>query len=185
VPQVYLSTVEPDAKPQRITFGEGDNVLPAWSPDGRFIYFSSNRKGDFQVWRVPSAGGPEEQVTTTFGFAPQISPDGRFLYYMATRSAKSTIRRVNLVSRHEETVTERARDRSFFVTLHGVFYIEATGLNLEAIRFWDSATKVDAVVTRTVGSHAGGLSISRDNRSALVVMDDSLGADLILVRDFH
>jgi eukaryotic-like serine/threonine-protein kinase len=184
-PQVYVVSAENGAKPRRVTNSEGDNVLPVWSPDARFLYFSSNRNGDFQVWRVPSSGGPEEQVTTTFAFAPQISSDGKFLYYMASRSERSRIDRLNLISRQEETVVTKARERSFFATAHGVFYIEGINANLEAIRFWDASTKADSIVTRIEGHHAGGLSISRDGRFALIVKDDSVGADLMLVRDFR
>jgi Tol biopolymer transport system component len=184
-PQIYVVASEPGAKPRRVTFGEGDNVLPAWSPDGKFIYFSSNRKGDFHVWRVPTSGGAEDEVTYTVAFAPQVSLDGRFLYYMATRSVNSTIRRLDLSSGRQEPVLERALDRSFFATSSGVFYIEGVGPNLVAIRFWNAATKTDSVLARVQGRHAGGLSVSRDNRFALIVMDDSVGADLMLVRDFR
>ena len=29
----------------------------SWSADGRWIYFSSNRSGDYEVWRMPADGG--------------------------------------------------------------------------------------------------------------------------------
>jgi Tol biopolymer transport system component len=184
-PQVYVVASEPGAKPRRITSGEGDNVLPAWSPDGKFIYFSSNRKGDFQVLRVPSKGGTEDQVTKGAAFAPQVSLDGRFLYYMATRSTNSIIRRLDLNNGQEETVIDRALDRSFFATPTGVFYLEGVGANLQAIRLWNAGTKTDSVLAHAKGRHAGGLTVSRDNRFALIVMDDSGGADLMLVPNFR
>jgi len=40
----------------RATFGEGDNHGPVWSADGRRIYFSSNRQGQWAVWAVDAAG---------------------------------------------------------------------------------------------------------------------------------
>ena len=55
--------------------------MPSWSGDGRFIYYGSNRTGRYQIWRVPVAGGPEEQVTRESGFLPFESLDGRTLYY--------------------------------------------------------------------------------------------------------
>jgi hypothetical protein len=137
------------------------------------------------VWRVPSAGGAEEQVTSSFGFAPQLSPDGNFLYYMTGRSVHSAIQRLELKSGIVRMVVPKARDRSFFAAPGGVFYIDRLAANLEALRFWNAATNVDSAVARAEGRHAGGLSVSRDGRSALIVKDDSVGADLMLVRDFR
>jgi Tol biopolymer transport system component len=183
--QVHVVAAERGAKPRPVTSGGGDNVLPEWSPDGQFIYFNSKRKSDMHVWRVPSSGGGVEQVTTAYAFAPKISPDGRFLYYQTSRSVDCTIRKLDLKNGQEETVTTKALDRSFYAAHDGVFYIEALTSKLRAIRFWNAATKVDSVVAHADGRHHGGLSVSRDNRFALIINDDSLGADLMLVRDFR
>src|SRR2546422_4241172 len=39
------------------------NNVPTWSRDGKWIYFSSNRTGSWQIWKVPSVGGSAIQVT--------------------------------------------------------------------------------------------------------------------------
>ncbi|MFA7414725.1 MAG: hypothetical protein WC048_09585 [Rhizobium sp.] len=62
----------------RLTFGEGRNDGPDYSPDGRWIYFNSSRSGRMQIWRVPSAGGAAERTTdSAFGdWFPHPSPGG-------------------------------------------------------------------------------------------------------------
>jgi TolB protein len=54
----------------------------AWSPDGRWIAFSANTEATVHVWRIPAAGGREEQLTT--GAERHVhmfySPDGKWLY---------------------------------------------------------------------------------------------------------
>ena len=40
-----------------------NNTSPAWSADGRTLYFLSDRSGTQQVWRMAAAGGEPQQVT--------------------------------------------------------------------------------------------------------------------------
>ena len=55
------------------------NVDPAWSPCGRYVYFSSYRGGGINAWRVPVDGegrpsGPLVQVTSGAGQDLQAAP---------------------------------------------------------------------------------------------------------------
>ena len=40
-------------EPVRVTNDPAIDWSPAWSPDGRFLYFVSDRSGAFSLWRVP------------------------------------------------------------------------------------------------------------------------------------
>ena len=40
-------------EPVRVTNDPAIDWSPAWSPDGRFLYFVSDRSGAFNLWRVP------------------------------------------------------------------------------------------------------------------------------------
>jgi eukaryotic-like serine/threonine-protein kinase len=59
---------------------------PAWSPDGRTLYFYSNRGGVYKIWSIQTDGSELAPVTTEadfkrFGsiYEPDPSPDGRTL----------------------------------------------------------------------------------------------------------
>ena len=56
-------------------------MVPSWSRDGRWIYFASERSGGWEIWKMPSAGGPAVQVTNQGGYAAFESLDGKFLSY--------------------------------------------------------------------------------------------------------
>jgi dipeptidyl aminopeptidase/acylaminoacyl peptidase len=58
-----LDLTKHGALPQRLTEDEPHDGSPAWSADGRWVYFLSSRGGTAQVWRVPAAGGAAAQVT--------------------------------------------------------------------------------------------------------------------------
>jgi Tol biopolymer transport system component len=59
----------------------GQCTSAAWSPDGRWMYFSSNAGGAFHIWRQRYPDGAPEQIT--FGPTQQegtaVTPDGRYL----------------------------------------------------------------------------------------------------------
>jgi len=68
------------------------NVRPSWSWSGKFIYFSSDRSGGINIWRVPVNGdgtvsGPLQQVTTGAGQDVEVavSPNGKRLAYATLR----------------------------------------------------------------------------------------------------
>ena len=74
--------------PQLIpTIPGADNVVPNWSRDGKWIYFSSNR-GDEpnQIWKVPDAGGNPIQLTRKGGTWPIEGADGNVYYSKTFRS---------------------------------------------------------------------------------------------------
>ena len=51
----------------RVTFDDGLQAQPAWSPDGQFIAYSSNQSGNFDIWVQPIGGGRAVRVTTRRG----------------------------------------------------------------------------------------------------------------------
>jgi serine/threonine protein kinase len=70
-------------KARRLTFDTRISSGPTWTPDDRWIIYSSARGGSVTLWRVPAAGGKPEPLTTGAGedTAPAISADGRRLIF--------------------------------------------------------------------------------------------------------
>jgi Tol biopolymer transport system component/DNA-binding winged helix-turn-helix (wHTH) protein len=67
----------------RLTFDDGLQVGATWSPDSRFIAYSSNRSGKFDIWVQQVSGGDPVQITRQPGqnWQPDWSPDGRYIAY--------------------------------------------------------------------------------------------------------
>ncbi|MEA2694722.1 MAG: eukaryotic-like serine/threonine-protein kinase [Acidobacteriota bacterium] len=77
------------------------NWSPAWSPDGGFLYFASNRGGSMNIWRVAIdersgevLGDSPQPVTTSsvWSALPSLSRDGRLLF--ATNENRSFVEEV-------------------------------------------------------------------------------------------
>ncbi len=55
------------------------DVLPAISPDGKWIIFTRLAGGNYTLMKVPSEGGPETQMTDYGSRGPSVSPDGKWI----------------------------------------------------------------------------------------------------------
>ena len=55
---------------------------PTWTPDGRYLVFSSAADGIFNLYRVEPATGRVERITNVIGgaFTPSVSAQGRIAY---------------------------------------------------------------------------------------------------------
>ena len=63
---------------------EVHDLNPAWSPDGKWIAYLSDRTGEYEIYVRPQLGGPETRITADGGvyrYGPVWSPDSRKLLY--------------------------------------------------------------------------------------------------------
>jgi Tol biopolymer transport system component len=63
-------------------------LSPAWSPDGRFVYFSSSRGGTLNVWKIAVDTGEPRRITAGVGDDAEIdlSADGKRLVFSSYRA---------------------------------------------------------------------------------------------------
>jgi Tol biopolymer transport system component/tRNA A-37 threonylcarbamoyl transferase component Bud32 len=68
----------------RFTFGEGNNSVPIWSPDGATIVFRSDRNGINDLFEKPASGQGEEKILLKSD-EPKVpsdwSRDGRYIAF--------------------------------------------------------------------------------------------------------
>jgi serine/threonine-protein kinase len=71
----------------RLTFDNGPEIGPRWSPDGRTVYFSARRGGSFQIY-AKAADGSSDAVPVHPSdhdqFLSDLSSDGRWMAYQTT-----------------------------------------------------------------------------------------------------
>ncbi len=72
---------------QRITDNTAREINPRFSPDGKWIVFSSNRAGNYDVYLVSAQGGQPRQLTfnTADDTVVGWSPDGRKILFTSSR----------------------------------------------------------------------------------------------------
>ena len=78
----------PLSQARPVTSGAQNIEVAVVSRDGIWLYYDSDRSGNFDIWRSPLAGGQPEQLTTdpADDFGPTVSPDGRMVAFHSLRS---------------------------------------------------------------------------------------------------
>src|SRR5262252_3039904 len=92
--------------PKRITT-TGPSYLHGWSPDGKFLVFTGQRNGEFDIYKIPSAGGAETNLTKSPGLddGPEYTPDGKYIYFNSTRTGLMQLWRMKPDGSLQEQVT--------------------------------------------------------------------------------
>lgn len=103
---VYTVPIE-GGTPTQIT-PVGPSYLHGWSPDGKFLAFTGQRNNEFDIYLVPSGGGPEIRLTTAPGLddGSEYTPDGRWIYFNSTRTGLMQVWRMRPDGSQQEQLTD-------------------------------------------------------------------------------
>ncbi|MCH7871222.1 MAG: PD40 domain-containing protein [Planctomycetes bacterium] len=154
IPDIWVLEIERDML-TRLTFDDGVDVSPLWSPDGSWIYFSSDRvHGVAEIFRRKADGsGDAERLTTAEN--PQdpwsISPDGRTLVLVESLQSGGEIMLLHMDKERtvEPFLTTPFAERAPAVSPDGAF-----------IAYSSNETGIFEVYVRRFPSGTGRIKIS-------------------------
>lgn len=90
---------------RQLTNNAFDDIAPRAAPDGRFIFFTSNRSGTNQIWRMNADGSNQTQLTKTEGGQPRfVTLDEKWVYYVS--DLRQTLWKVAADGGEERQVSE-------------------------------------------------------------------------------
>jgi TolB protein len=92
--------------PTRVT-AKGPSYLHGWSPDGRWLVYTGQRDGVFDVYKIPSVGGGEIRLTSAPGLddGPEFTPDGTYIFFNSSRSGRMQIWRMRPDGSDQQQIT--------------------------------------------------------------------------------
>jgi Tol biopolymer transport system component/DNA-binding winged helix-turn-helix (wHTH) protein len=186
---VYL--VDLDGRPPvRLTSDPTFDGLAEWSSDGQWIYFTSNKTGRPELWKISVNGGTVSQVTRGGGLQPREAPDGRTLFYLnpppytGGTSGVSRLMQVPVEGGKEVAVLDHVRLGLWAVTDRGIVFttIESEQDVLDFYGFRDRLVRrLGALPFRFSRiAELGGLTVSGDGRWALASVTDRWESDIMV-----
>jgi dipeptidyl aminopeptidase/acylaminoacyl peptidase len=112
---VFLARSDGSGRVQ-LTQGEKSATQPRFSPDGRFVFFLSERTGKPNLYRIPVSGGEAEQLTDWKGrissFA--VSPDGKHIAFVGADEDKEEEKRKKQKNDYK-IIDEQPKNQTLFV----------------------------------------------------------------------
>lgn len=85
-------------EPVELATGTGNDIDPAWSPDGSRLAFASFRDGGWNIFTVAPEGGVPKRITegllNVVNVAPSWSPDGKDIVFQSDRDGQQHIFRI-------------------------------------------------------------------------------------------
>src|SRR5919205_468253 len=93
--------------PRRVT-ARSPSYLHGWSPDGKFLVYTGERGGEFDIYKIPVEGGEEVRLTDAKGLddGPEYSPDGRYVYFNSARTGRMQLWRMRPDGTGQEQLTD-------------------------------------------------------------------------------
>lgn len=138
----------------RLTTHNAIDTEGTWSPDGKEIYFTSDRSGGPQVYKVSASGGTAERVTFEGGYnaRPRLSPNGQKLALVHLDRGNYRIAVFDLKTRGLIVVSAGSQDESPSFAPNSDSLIYAT----RAGRFGVLETvSADGLIRQRLGSASG------------------------------
>jgi Tol biopolymer transport system component len=170
----------------QLTNDRFDNFGGSWSRDGGSLYFSSNRTGRAEVFRMPAGGGTAVQVTHHGGEFGIESEDRKTLYFARTLNGDSgSIWRMPLEGGPEEQLADALYRVNYAVAKRGIYYMtRADESGNCTLKLYDFAAGATSTVL-PIGRPEYGLDVSPDGRYLIYAQLDDPASDLMLIENFQ
>jgi dipeptidyl aminopeptidase/acylaminoacyl peptidase len=170
---------------KRLTDTPEDEVETRWSRDGRWIFYSSNKTGRFELYKMLAEGGGRPvQITRQGGLNPVESPDGRFLYYAKNGDTPTSLCRVPIEGGREEKLLDGLSYSLNFVISGGSLYLLSLGEKSETsvLEIYDLRTCTRKRLLALNKAWYYGMALSPDRRRLSYSIVDSQGSNLMLTQ---
>jgi tricorn protease-like protein len=176
---------------RRLTRDPAFESRAAWSGDGRWIYFRSNKSGSEQIWKMPAAGGDAVQITRNGGWEAFESPDERLLYYANYQSLpEHGIWSVPVDGGSGKLIAEKAVPNFWGVADRGIYYLDFSAARNQSVPLMLFSVESQrafqvAAIEKVEATSDPSFTISRDGRWVAWAQFDRFESNLMMIENFR
>lgn len=172
--------------PKNLTDDLHENHTPIFSPDYKFIYYSSNSSGNWEIWKMSLTGRSKVQVTENGGYAPQfLLDDSNKLFFV--KNDEFGIWKLDLESNQETIEIQTFIPKnygSFSLSDKGIYYVNPRNRSID---YWDTTSKENSTLLslrpKKISPFGITLSYSLINNSLLYAQVDQIDSDIMLLKE--
>jgi TolB protein len=117
--------------PRRLATSSSIDTEAAFAPDGRSLFFVSDRSGNPQIYRLDIQSGAAQRVSFAgnYNISPAVSPDGSKLAYITRASGAFKLMLQDLATGSVAALTDTSADESPSFSANGKQIIYATQIS--------------------------------------------------------
>lgn len=168
--------------------GSSTESAPSYSRDGRWIYFTSHLAGQPDLWRMPAAGGPAQQLTRIGVRFGMESGDAKQLFFVRNEKERSWLYSMPVAGGPVQRIAEVPTRPAQWVVAEGLYFIAAKSMDeYPMLSFFDTRShqiRVIAQIPKRLRGLGPGLTGTPDRKRILLSIFD-LQSDLMLVENFR
>ena len=173
----------------QFTKDPANDISASWSRDGSFIYFSSNRSGNWEIWKKPINGDQPSQITFSGGYYGAESYDGKILYF--TKPLTDGVWSLDLTTKKEHLLFSQLQAidwGNWELTKDGIYFLQRSDQNtVSEISFYNfSSADIHPVLPLKISVPVNdpSMALSPNENHVLIGQTTGYKGDLLLVEDF-
>lgn len=175
--------------PKQLTRESSNEVLPSYSRDGRWIYFSTDRGGGWEIWKIRPDGSEPARVAGDGAFAPTESYDGKWVFF--TKQSEGGVWRVPAAGGTAEQLTPGPTGNlwgQWSITPGAIYYLSyAPPARRHVLRF-DLRSRNTTEVMPVRGfpvQFDSGMSVPASEDFLTWAQLDSAGSEIMMIDGFR